>query len=68
MGSDQVVDEPLEAGRELLENLCLKACRYCTISSGSSGKSVTVPEPSRSIFCFIRRIVEKLLTNLYEVL
>lgn len=59
MGSDQVIDEPLETGRELLENTLFKASRYCTISSGSSGKSVTVPEPSRSIFCFIRRIVEK---------
>lgn len=26
------------------------------MSSGSSGKRVTVPEPSRSIFCFMRRI------------
>ena len=28
-----------------------------TISSGSSGKRVIVPEPSRSIFCFTRRIM-----------
>lgn len=28
-----------------------------TISSGSSGKRVIVPEPSRSIFCFISRIL-----------
>ena len=28
----------------------------CTISSGSSGKRVMVPEPSRSIFCLMRRI------------
>lgn len=59
MRSDQIVDEPLEVGRELLENGRLKASRNCTISSGSSGKRVTVPEPSRSIFCLIRRIVEK---------
>lgn len=26
------------------------------MSSGSSGKRVMVPEPSRSMFCFIRRI------------
>ena len=26
------------------------------MSSGSSGKSVTKPEPSRSMFCFMRRI------------
>lgn len=62
MGSDKVVDKPLVAGRELLENTLLEASRYCTISSGSSGKSVTVPEPSRSIFCFIRRIVEKIMS------
>lgn len=59
MRSNQVVDEPLEAVRELLENTGLKASRNCTISSGSSGKRVTVPEPSRSISCFIRRIVKK---------
>jgi hypothetical protein len=28
-----------------------------TMSSGSSGKRVITPEPSRSIFCLIRRIV-----------
>ena len=27
------------------------------MSSGSSGKSVIVPEPSRSIFCLMRRIL-----------
>lgn len=26
------------------------------MSSGSSGKSVIVPEPSRSMFCFMRRM------------
>lgn len=29
----------------------------CHMSSGSSGKSVTVPEPSFSMFCFMSRIL-----------
>lgn len=27
------------------------------MSSGSSGKRVMVPEPSRSMFCFMRRMI-----------
>ena len=31
--------------------------RALTMSSGSSGNNVMVPEPSRSTFCLIRRMV-----------
>jgi hypothetical protein len=31
------------------------------MSSGSSGKSVIVPDPSRSMFCFMRRILRGIL-------
>ncbi len=30
-----------------------------TMSSGSSGNSVTVPDPSRSIFCLMRRMLSQ---------
>lgn len=30
-----------------------------TMSSGSSGKRVIVPEPSRSMFCLMSRILER---------
>jgi len=33
---------------------------YCTMSSGSSGLRVMVPEPSRSIFCLIIFILSML--------
>lgn len=37
-----------------------------TMSSGSSGKSVMVPEPSLSIFCLISRIVFVVQTALRD--
>ena len=55
--TDQVIGKPLNW--IILGNCAWaeKRNRSHTMSSGSSGKSVMVPDPSRSMFCLIRRIV-----------
>ena len=55
-GADQIVGVVLE-GVRLGSSY---GRRGGTMSSGSSGKSVMVPEPSRSMFCLIRRMVRGL--------
>jgi hypothetical protein len=55
-GGNKIVSVPLFRTSVSLEELNTRP-KVLTISSGSSGKRVMVPEPSRSIFCFMRRIL-----------
>ena len=61
-GRNKVVGMPLS--RDQYFGICRGDSKAPTMSSGSSGKSVMVPEPSRSIFCFMRRILFPTLCRL----
>lgn len=65
VGRDEVIGVPLCA-RYSVWGLDMSAGTKLTISSGSSGKRVTVPEPSFSISCLIRRIVSVALESLRQ--
>lgn len=61
VGTDEVVGKPLgpdDCASAGGESVLGEECKRSTMSSGSSGKSVMVPEPSRSIFCLISRMIE----------
>lgn len=60
VGTNEVVGEPLgpdDCASAGGESVLGEECRKSTMSSGSSGKRVMVPEPSRSIFCLISRMI-----------
>lgn len=55
---DEVIGMPLLSLVRRVKYLEVR--KRLTISSGSSGNSVMVPEPSRSMFCFFRSILKLL--------
>jgi hypothetical protein len=62
-GCDEIIGMPLSAPWSAWKDHFKAMRAELTMSSGSSGKRVMVPEPSLSIFCLMRRIVAVALAN-----
>jgi hypothetical protein len=62
-GCDEVIGMPLSTQWSAWKDHFKAMVPELTMSSGSSGKRVIVPEPSLSIFCLMRRIVAVALAN-----